>query len=944
MSFKETDYPAAANLVGNVDVPRNVLPMVRSGKRCHDPDGTSAAPYYAGVAGKVLHIEYTTNGVSVTPAFQDITLSSNSLATIVAEINAADASNLLALDLDGFLALKNLNPGRTHYIYISSDGGSAEAGALLGFALYPLPGSASYAGEVAASPGNRSQQNPQATTLLAKDETLSTGSINRGFSSILNLLEDLRAEMSRDVIGYVDVDVTFENHPSSGERVCRLPAGHRVFYLADDEATIPALEPYFRILKDGDQQITTLTDYPQAHVTDIYYDPYDDATDLDPDAHFVTWGTPDGKSINYPEVANLNKHASVAITSIVGNVVYCSTATFVTKKVKPGDPVQFTAATTQPFDHSGWFIVDGVVDETHLVVRKMALVEAKFAPDDFDVADVIRPLELNPAAGGTLRVAMGRFIPSDDLTVQTNDTNLTTATLRMAVGVPFHRLGLESQVHFPGSLSKLSKVVYDHITDTSSAHAAASIGSFTPTTSFFDQVADPHRPSGTNLRELIESIIQMLGSYGGTFEGGSNLVGAAPVTLVGSPAPGYPNTLQYGSVRSQVIELLGFLSEHVNDGVAHAGAGATYSGSLNWADGTNIPSGITIDAAIDQVVSDLAATTTSDDGAGKVGVQTRPAWLGGRTNSATDVYHALKKIIDDLGDTSALDDGAERIGAQLTSDLAAGSVRSQLDALSVGWGKLTRTSTWSATQIMNASASDTTAVVQTTYVPTTRKLIWEAALESSGAGNNKFRIYAGRNDVDVGFEVTINARWDGTNWNKDGTGQGTRLVLISNGMYLQSRLSGDSSPWTDTLGNWHAPMYFSAEFFASTTGIGASVTPKNVCRAQAKLVQDYVVTTPRLRVIDGFNIASATLDTAGGVAGFVVTFATALSTSDYVILPNTESSAYGWVPWTITDKSSTGFKLVPKNALNSMNNFTDFTGTAPTGLGGVTMGFAVFGN
>lgn len=86
-----------------------------------------------------------------------------------------------------------------------------------------------------------------------------------------------------------------------------------------------------------------------------------------------------------------------------------------------------------------------------------------------------------------------------------------------------------------------------------------------------------------------------------------------------------------------------------------------------------------VQSAIGEVIDELAATATP--GAGLVGYGGGSSWLDGTTNPATTVEAQLDKIVSDLSATS----GAPKLGAAARTGspnaLAAGSVRSQLDAL-----------------------------------------------------------------------------------------------------------------------------------------------------------------------------------------------------------------------------------------------------------------------
>ncbi len=605
MSF-ETSYPGSANLIGNVDIPRNVHPTIRASFRRLNPDLISSAPYYASAAGKTLRLNYTKEVATVvTPATVDITLTGNSLAGVISDINAADSSNIQAIDLDGFLTLKNLNPGKTHFLTVSSfSTPSDDAAPILGFEVSPFPGSTSFAGEISSAPGSRSQLNPQTTTLLARDSSLETGEINRGFSSILQMLENLRAELSRDVVVYKDVFLSFSSHNPGPVPAARINDDSLRLFLPFPEADPPSainpkdLVPFYRALDSaglGEDVVNFgvgSTDANALLVTNLYY-----ATNLTNFTTnvFTTWGTPDGGTIISSVTPNKTKHPSTNITSIKGNIVTCSSATFVTHKVKAGDPIKLTATTLQPFDHSGWFAVDAVIDETHLAIRSMAVTEE--IPD----GTTIRPRWLNPLAGGTLLVAVGRFIPAGDIYVTINSQSLTgNHVIRVAVGVPFiQTLSTDRARDLSGGLSRLGSILNDHLQNTSDRHAATNITGFTSATTWRDGTTI----TGANLKQTIEDVLTDLKAQA-TGDSGTGRIGAEVISIGG----GTPNTLAQGTVLSQLTNLLTALQTHVNlSSGAHAATSISYAGGGNWADGTTNPS-TTVEGQLDKVISDLSGT------------------------------------------------------------------------------------------------------------------------------------------------------------------------------------------------------------------------------------------------------------------------------------------------------------------------------------------------
>lgn len=86
---------------------------------------------------------------------------------------------------------------------------------------------------------------------------------------------------------------------------------------------------------------------------------------------------------------------------------------------------------------------------------------------------------------------------------------------------------------------------------------------------------------------------------------------------------------------------------------------------------------------------------------------TAAAWADTSGIAATTLATAIAEIVTDLAATA----GAARIGAAAATDLAAGTVRSQLDLLAAGWGKIARINTWSLAQTF--SAANVYSVLQT---------------------------------------------------------------------------------------------------------------------------------------------------------------------------------------------------------------------------------------
>jgi hypothetical protein len=271
------------------------------------------------------------------------------------------------------------------------------------------------------------------------------------------------------------------------------------------------------------------------------------------------------------------------------------------------------------------------------------------------------------AGGGTW--ADGTTNPATTVEAQLDKI---VADLAATSGAP--KVGAAATAGAPNSLSTgsvksqldaLLGFINAHINQAAGAHAASAVA-YAGGGNWADGTTNP----ATTVEAQLDKVISDLAATSGAPK-----IGAAATA-------GSPNSLSAGSVKSQLDALLGFVNAHINQAsAAHAATAVSYAGGGSWKDGTTNPA-TTVEAQLDKVISDLVA----DAGAARIGTAARSTWLGGRTNPAgVSVLAAIDKIITDLADATAADDGAERIGAQATAgsptSLSAGSVRSQLDAL-----------------------------------------------------------------------------------------------------------------------------------------------------------------------------------------------------------------------------------------------------------------------
>jgi hypothetical protein len=275
-----------------------------------------------------------------------------------------------------------------------------------------------------------------------------------------------------------------------------------------------------------------------------------------------------------------------------------------------------------------------------------------------------------------------------------------------------------------------------HATATSSAHPAGAI-----TYSAGGAWADGSPNPGGTVQTQVDKIV-------------ADLAGAGGAAKIGAPAAaGSPHALDPGTVQGQLAALLAHLNAHAN-------------------------------------------ATSNAHPAAAIGYAAGPAWLGGRPNPATTTQAQLDKIVGDLGVQVAADDGAGRIGAAAATgtprNLQAGSVRSQLDAL-LGFinaaGALDLANAWAAKQSFLGSSDIDAALAVDTAAPTRR-----LGLELRG-GDFRMRLYYAARHL----ELTLNARWNGSAWERDTTTlTAMRLVIARDEMRFQQVAANVAATFADS--------------------------------------------------------------------------------------------------------------------------------------------------
>lgn len=322
-------------------------------------------------------------------------------------------------------------------------------------------------------------------------------------------------------------------------------------------------------------------------------------------------------------------------------------------------------------------------------------------------------------------------------------------------------------------------------------------------------------------------------------------------------------------------------------------------------------------------------------------------WLGGRTNPAQASLHAtIDKIITDLAATTASDDGAERIGAQANGTLSAGSVRSQLDQLDtlkaalaaatnhftgnqITDGNLTVSTdlavtgnetvggTLGVTGVATHSARiriTPTATVPAIDTPTVaedvRMLLFESNFTRSAVSDSKIRIYLNNKTLATGTAtrsllITTGAAWDGTNWVKDAGAEagganravqaiemggtkipGAPLVNLGGSLTLYRTNAGASTTFADSewTNSSHAQVLDMAQAFSTANaaiipvpfndgGLGGGVNNFNPLNGEFRI--SVTGSAAKQRIHFGLRgVAAAGSEVHGGTINFPSSYTT----------------------------------------------------------------------
>lgn len=125
-------------------------------------------------------------------------------------------------------------------------------------------------------------------------------------------------------------------------------------------------------------------------------------------------------------------------------------------------------------------------------------------------------------------------------------------------------------------------------------------------------------------------------------------------------------------------------------------------------------------------------------------------------------------------------------------------------------------------------------------------ILFTLLAEARGPEASRIRVYAKLGEDNEGdvtgtsiLMVTVNARWDGSQWNKDTSSRASMFSFSNDGLDVFSR--GDDTPWSES--DWDV-SHLSLNYNSLSASIGGSVS-----------VGDNIIDQPHVPVIRGFRFA-----------------------------------------------------------------------------------------
>lgn len=275
------------------------------------------------------------------------------------------------------------------------------------------------------------------------------------------------------------------------------------------------------------------------------------------------------------------------------------------------------------------------------------------------------------------------------------------------------------------ALDSADALLAGHFAGTTNKHSAANINS------------TPHGfVAATNVQAALDEIVDDLASAAAGTPGASR-VGADAVA-------GTPNALPAGNVDGQLSQLLAWLNAHVGAVTGAHNASAIAAAAHAYISGVNVQS------QLQEIVTDLAATTAGAAGASRIGVAD-----AGDNLTATDVEAALAELADAL-------EGDHFRG--------------------------------------NETSPGQHRAIRQPNLGGTKALLWDS-LGNGGTGTH-LRVYADTDSI----WFTLNASWNGSAWARDNTGfysGGFRFSRLEFEIFHDLSFTATFTTWSRT---WRLPI------------------------------------------------------------------------------------------------------------------------------------------
>lgn len=389
--FKQLNIDKST-ILGSAAVGRVVRPYLTGTQRKNPPDMTSTVPYFPALSGKSLTI--TIEGdVNVTFT---IVFTGNSMTQTLSDINVNP--DIEATDTFGYLTITSKHSGNRNSIKVA--GGTATS--ILGFYVDPHPMSICIAGEIDSGKPTYYENRSKGSTTILEREPVQKEVFNRSSAGVAYILDTLLSNLNREIAIVKEYSVTIAGSSFT------IPSDDR-FYLPIDNIFIPnptktQLEKVVTITDDNHNLLFDSSG-DRVGVTSITYGPFVDNTQT-----FTTWTVADGKSVFGPLTHYQKVKETASVTEIVGNIVYCPGASFVSNKVQVNDVVSINGSTNStPYNHDGEYVVDEVISEEYLRLRPKGMTDpyliSSYAPSSLNPARKVGEIY------GTLTVYLGKFCP-----------------------------------------------------------------------------------------------------------------------------------------------------------------------------------------------------------------------------------------------------------------------------------------------------------------------------------------------------------------------------------------------------------------------------------------------------------------------------------------------------------------------------------------------------